>query len=81
MLTLLLDDRLYLAPIDEKACRKVLDVGCGTGIWSLDFADAHPSAEGEFVQIQRPYACNIGLKFLFSNQNTACNPQASAVRD
>lgn len=45
MLTLLLGDRLYLAPIDEKSCRHVLDVGCGTGIWSLDFADAHPSAE------------------------------------
>lgn len=44
MLTLLLG-WLYLAPIDEANCRRVLDVGCGTGIWSLDFADAHPSAE------------------------------------
>lgn len=47
MLTLLLDDQLYLAPIDPEVCRRVLDVGCGTGIWSLDFADAHPSAEGK----------------------------------
>ena len=44
MLTLLLDNKLYLAPIDEK-CRNVIDLGCGTGIWSMDFADAHPSAD------------------------------------
>jgi SAM-dependent methyltransferase len=45
MLTLLLGGKLYLAPIDEENCRRVLDVGCGTGIWAIDFADAYPSAE------------------------------------
>jgi methylase of polypeptide subunit release factors len=44
MLTLLLDNRLYLSPIDEH-CHRVIDLGCGTGIWTLDFADMHPSAE------------------------------------
>jgi len=44
MLTLLLDSKLYLAPIDEK-CQNVIDLGCGTGIWSMDFADAHPGAD------------------------------------
>ena len=44
MLTLLLEDKLYLAPIDE-SCHKVIDLGCGTGIWSMDFADTHPAAE------------------------------------
>src|SRR5947207_772694 len=43
MLTLLLDDTLYLAPIDEN-CQRVLDLGCGTGLWAIDFADSHPSA-------------------------------------
>jgi SAM-dependent methyltransferase len=42
MLTLLLDNKLYLAPIDEH-CQRTLDVGCGTGIWAMDFAHAHPS--------------------------------------
>ena len=45
MLTILLGNRLYLAPINKETCGRVLDVGCGTGIWSLDFADAHPAAE------------------------------------
>lgn len=45
MLTLLLNNKLFLAPIDEQAARQVLDLGCGTGIWSMDYADAHPNAE------------------------------------
>lgn len=43
MLTLLLDNKLYLAPIDEH-CQRVMDLGCGTGLWAMDFADAHPNA-------------------------------------
>ncbi|KAL3476804.1 S-adenosyl-L-methionine-dependent methyltransferase [Aspergillus californicus] len=44
MFTVLLDNRLVLAPID-KSIQRVLDVGTGTGIWAVDFADDHPSAE------------------------------------
>ncbi|KAL8788500.1 MAG: hypothetical protein Q9195_007277 [Heterodermia aff. obscurata] len=44
MLKICLGDKLYLAPIgDEKG--RVLDIGCGTGIWAIEFADQHPSAE------------------------------------
>lgn len=43
MCTLILDNKLYLAPI-EKNVQKVLDIGTGTGIWAIDFADEHPSA-------------------------------------
>ncbi|KAK4207959.1 S-adenosyl-L-methionine-dependent methyltransferase [Rhypophila decipiens] len=43
-MTLLLDDRLYLAPIRPDV-QKVLDIGTGTGIWAIDFGDQHPSAE------------------------------------
>ncbi|KAJ8109272.1 hypothetical protein OPT61_g7585 [Boeremia exigua] len=39
-----LDGRLYRAPI-PKDVQRVLDVGCGTGIWSIEFADEHPSAQ------------------------------------
>ncbi|KEZ39862.1 hypothetical protein SAPIO_CDS8804 [Scedosporium apiospermum] len=28
----------------EKEPQRVLDVGCGTGIWSIDFADEHPES-------------------------------------
>jgi len=43
MCTLILDNKLYLAPI-EKNIQKALDIGTGTGIWAIDFADEHPSA-------------------------------------
>ena len=44
MLKICLGDKLYLAPIgDEKG--RVLDIGCGTGIWAIEFADQHPSAD------------------------------------
>ncbi|UPX17159.1 uncharacterized protein EKO05_0007533 [Ascochyta rabiei] len=41
---LTLDGQLYRAPI-PKDVQRVLDVGCGTGIWSIQFADEHPSAQ------------------------------------
>lgn len=55
-----LDNKLLLAPIDgdgdgDRAAdgpptgrppvQRVLDVGTGTGIWAMDFADSHPSAQ------------------------------------
>ncbi|RMZ77470.1 hypothetical protein DV738_g4377, partial [Chaetothyriales sp. CBS 135597] len=40
---MLLDNRLFLAPIGPEP-QKVLDIGTGTGIWAIDFADAYPSA-------------------------------------
>ncbi|PYH99943.1 methyltransferase family protein [Aspergillus ellipticus CBS 707.79] len=44
MFTLLLDGKLLLAPID-KNIQRALDVGTGTGIWAIDFADEYPSAQ------------------------------------
>ncbi|RAR12600.1 S-adenosyl-L-methionine-dependent methyltransferase [Stemphylium lycopersici] len=40
---LTLDGKLYRAPITDQV-QNVLDVGCGTGIWAIEFADEHPSA-------------------------------------
>ncbi|CZS95672.1 related to methyltransferase [Rhynchosporium agropyri] len=36
--------KLHLCPLPEKLHR-VLDVGTGTGIWAIDFADEHPETE------------------------------------
>lgn len=41
---LLLDGELYLAPL-TKPPMHVLDLGTGTGIWAIDFADKFPSCE------------------------------------
>ncbi|KAF7588111.1 hypothetical protein BBP40_006176 [Aspergillus hancockii] len=40
---LLLHGELYLAPIVENP-QNVLDIGTGTGLWAIEFADMHPSA-------------------------------------
>lgn len=43
MFTILLDNKLYLAPVQSP--KRILDLGCGTGIWCIDVADEHPGAE------------------------------------
>jgi len=43
LLTLALDNKLYLAPLEKPA--KVLDIGTGTGIWAIDFADEFPECQ------------------------------------
>lgn len=35
--------RLHLAPLTERP-QRILDLGCGTGIWAMDMADKYPSA-------------------------------------
>lgn len=37
------DGKLHLAPLKDP--QNALDVGTGTGIWAMDFADEYPSAE------------------------------------
>ncbi|EEH22097.2 hypothetical protein PABG_04308 [Paracoccidioides brasiliensis Pb03] len=39
---LLLDQKLYLAPLEKP--QKVLDIGTGTGIWAIDFGEEQPQA-------------------------------------
>ncbi|KAI9051879.1 hypothetical protein LZ554_004135 [Drepanopeziza brunnea f. sp. 'monogermtubi'] len=41
---LMMDQRLFLAPI-KKDPQHVLDIGTGTGLWAIEFADDHPSAK------------------------------------
>jgi len=41
---LTVDGPLFLAPI-PKDIHNVLDIGTGTGIWAMQFADEHPSAK------------------------------------
>jgi SAM-dependent methyltransferase len=43
LFTLTFDGKLFIALIPFHISN-VLDIGTGTGIWAIDFADAHPSA-------------------------------------
>ncbi|WDK15021.1 methyltransferase domain-containing protein [Colletotrichum graminicola] len=47
MFLLSFDDKLGTAPPNEPEAKvgRVLDVGTGSGIWAMDFGDAHPEAE------------------------------------
>lgn len=49
MLLLTFDGQLGTAPPNSKDANikagRVLDIGTGTGIWAMDFADEHPEAE------------------------------------
>lgn len=64
MFVILLENRLVLAPIDENI-QHVLDVGTGTGIWAIDFADEYPSAEviGSDLSPTQPSFVPPNLKF------------------
>lgn len=44
MWKLILDEALSLVPFD-KAPESVLDVGTGTGIWAIEFAQEHPDSQ------------------------------------
>lgn len=36
---------LYNAPLERDQLKDVLDLGTGTGIWAVDFADEYPDAQ------------------------------------
>lgn len=46
------DGNIFTAPIPkDQAIHRVLDVGTGTGIWAIDYADAHPEAHVSGVDL------------------------------
>ncbi|OTA98100.1 hypothetical protein M426DRAFT_326256 [Hypoxylon sp. CI-4A] len=62
--TLMQHGKLFLAPIDDKV-KRVLDVGCGTGIWAIDFADQFPGTDviGVDISPQQPHWIPPNLRF------------------
>ncbi|KAG6074959.1 hypothetical protein E4U16_003676 [Claviceps sp. LM84 group G4] len=41
---ILLDDQLFLAPLEKDKIHRVIDIGTGSGIWAIEFADRFPNA-------------------------------------
>ncbi|GAB1318524.1 Secondary metabolism regulator LAE1 [Madurella fahalii] len=68
--TLVLGEKLYLAPI-TKDIKKAIDIGTGTGIWAIDFADEFPSTEvtGTDVSVIQPSWVPPNLKFVIDDAN------------
>ena len=48
--TMTANGNLHLAPINWHP-QRVLDIGCGTGTWCIEMADAYPSAEVVGVEL------------------------------
>lgn len=68
LLTKCLGDKLHLAPLNEDI-QSALDIGTGTGIWAIDFADQYPSAEvvGTDVSPMQPSWIPPNLRFEIEN--------------
>jgi SAM-dependent methyltransferase len=62
--------KLCLAPIHRRKLNRVLDVGTGTGLWAIDFAEKHPEAivYGEDLSPSRysRYGPFLFINFLFN---------------
>ena len=43
--TLSIGDRLFMAPLDGSTLQRTLDVGTGTGLWAIEFAEMFPNAQ------------------------------------
>lgn len=64
-MTIACEDRLFLAPLEKDKIQRVLDVGTGTGVWAIDFADEFPEAEviGTDISPIQPTWIPPNLKF------------------
>ncbi|KAI0890392.1 S-adenosyl-L-methionine-dependent methyltransferase [Annulohypoxylon maeteangense] len=63
-MTLCLGGRLFMSPL-KPGIQKVLDVGTGTGLWAIDFADEFPDCEviGTDLSPIQPSWCPPNVKF------------------
>lgn len=60
MTTKLTGDRLHLTPLPEDFDGRVLDIGCGTGIWSICMGDQFPNAQilgNDLSPVQPSWVC------------------------
>lgn len=53
----LMDSQLHCAPLSEP--KQILDIGTGTGIWSIDMADKYPSARVVGTDLRCALSCPL----------------------
>ncbi|KAF4460651.1 demethylmenaquinone methyltransferase [Fusarium albosuccineum] len=79
MWTLALDGELHQAPLKDDI-QKALDIGCGTGIWAIDFADKFPGCEvigTDVSPIQPPWVPpNLKFEIEDCNQEWTFSPES-----
>ncbi|KAL1623444.1 hypothetical protein SLS54_004433 [Diplodia seriata] len=65
LITILTDGKSCFAPIKEEDLKRVLDAGCGTGIWSIEMGDKYPNAEilGNDLSPEQPAWVPPNVKF------------------
>ncbi|KAJ9130289.1 hypothetical protein NKR23_g12266 [Pleurostoma richardsiae] len=82
-LTLCLGGKLHLAPL-AKTIQKALDIGTGTGIWAIDFADEYLGCEvigTDLSSIQPSWLPpNLKLHLLPLSQSLDAAPTAAPTR-
>ncbi|OTA99555.1 hypothetical protein M426DRAFT_76288 [Hypoxylon sp. CI-4A] len=63
-MTLCIGGKLFLSPLKDDI-QKVLDIGTGTGLWAIDFADEYPNCEviGTDLSPIQPSWCPPNVKF------------------
>jgi SAM-dependent methyltransferase len=61
--------KLCLAPLEKEKIKRVLDVGTGTGIWAIDFADDYFPATviGTDISLIQPNMVPPNLGFIIDD--------------
>ncbi|EAA30865.1 UMTA [Neurospora crassa OR74A] len=42
-MVMVFDGKLYTSPLKDEELKNAIDIGTGTGVWAIDFADEHPN--------------------------------------
>ncbi|KAH7065633.1 S-adenosyl-L-methionine-dependent methyltransferase [Macrophomina phaseolina] len=69
---IVLNGKLYLAPLNIDLVHEVIDIGCGTGAWCIDFADAHPNTHVIGIDLSpiQPHDVPVNCEFLIDDADT-----------